>query len=80
MKVNGVLLCVSAHEMAHNNQLFLNLKQCIGDVNSYIAEYSKYFTPEVKYKIWTYMQMCEKNESFDNGVLDMEVVKNYIKP
>ena len=80
MKVNGVLLCVSAHEMAHNNQFFLNLKQCIGDVNSYIAEYSKYFTPEVKYKIWTYMQMCEKNESFDNGVLDMEVVKNYIKP
>lgn len=80
LKVNGVLLCETAHEMFHNQDLFINVQQCIGDVNTYIKEYGKYFTPEVRYKIWNYINMCENNSSFDKGGLDLSVVKSYIKP
>lgn len=80
MKVNGVMLCETSHEMAHNQDVFLNVRQSIGDVNSYIKEYSKYFTSEMKYKIWNYIKMCESNDSFDNGGLDIENVKKYINP
>lgn len=80
MKVNGVLLCKTAHEMFHNQDIFINVKQCIGDVNTYIKENSRYFTPEIKYKIWNYINMCESNDSFDKGGLDLSVIKTYIKP
>jgi hypothetical protein len=80
MKVNGVLLCRTAHEMFHEQEIFINVNQCIGDVNTYIKENARYFTPEVRYKIWNYVNMCESNDSFDKGALDLAVVKTYIKP
>lgn len=79
LKVNGVMLSKTSHEMFHNQDVFINVRQCIGDVNTYIKENSKYFTPEVKYKIWNYMNMCQ-NDSFDNGGLDIATVKKYITP
>ena len=79
MKVNGVMLSRTVHEMAHNEDIFINISQNIGDVNAYIQSRSRYFTPEVKYKLWTYAQMCKDNPTFDKGALDLEVVKNYIK-
>lgn len=80
LQVNGVLLCKTAHEMFHNQDIFINVKQCIGDVNTYIKENAKYFNPEIRYKIWNYINMCENNDSFDKGGLDMTVIKQYIKP
>ena len=80
LKVNGVLLSKTAHEMFHEQDIFININQSIGDVNAYIQENAKYFTPEVRYKIWNYINVCKDNPSFDKGGLDMAVVKNYIKP
>ena len=80
MKVNGVLLSTTVHEMVHNQDIFINLNQAIGDVNAYIEENARYFTPEVKYKLWTYAKMCEDNQSFDKGGLDLAVVKKHISP
>ena len=80
LKVGGVLLCKTAHEMVHEQEVFINVNQCIGDVNTYIKENAKYFTPEVKYKLWSYYNMCQSNESFDKGGLDLAVVKTYVKP
>lgn len=79
MKVNGVLLSTTVHEMAHNEDIFINLNQSIGDVNSYIREYHRYFNPEIRYKIWNYVKLCENNPSFDKGSLDVDAVKTYIK-
>lgn len=79
LKVNGVMLCKTMHESAHNQDLFINIDQSLGDVNSYIQEYHHYFSPEVKYKLWNYIQMCKNNPSFDKGVLDIENVSSYIK-
>ena len=79
LKVNGVMLCRTVHEMAHNEDTFINLSQSIGDINSYIQERSRYFSPEVKYKLWNYCKLCESNPSFDKGALDLSVVKTYFK-
>lgn len=78
-KVNGVMLATTAHESVHNGDTFINMNQTIGDVNSYIREYANYFTDEMKYKLWTYVEFCKSNPSFDKGVLDMEIVKTYIQ-
>ena len=78
LKVNGVMMCKTVHEMAHNEDIFINLNQSIGDINAYIQEYAKYFTPEIKYKIWTFIQMSKENDSFDLGGLNVDVVKSYI--
>lgn len=80
LKINGVLLCKTAHEMVHEQEVFINVNQCIGDINTYIKENAKYFTPEVKYKLWSYYNMCLSNDSFDKGGLDLSVVKTYVKP
>ena len=78
--INGVMLSKTVHEMAHNGDMFISLSQNIGDVNTYIKSREKYFTPELRYKLWTYAQLCKNNPSFDKGALDLEVVKNYLKP
>lgn len=79
MKVNGVMLSTTMHESVHNQDTFINVQQCIGDINTYIQEYRNYFSPEVKYKIWNYLKLCESNPSFDKGILDIDAVKSYIK-
>ena len=78
MKVNGVLLSSTVHEMVHNEDIFINLNQSVGNVNAYIQEYAKYFTPEIKYKLWNYVKMCENNPSFDKGSLDVDFVKKCV--
>lgn len=80
LKVGGVMMCKTAHEMFHEQELFIHINQHIGDVNGYIKEYAKYFNAEMKYKIWSYIKMCEANDSFDRGGLDLSIVKSYIKP
>lgn len=79
LKINCVMLSKTVHEMAHNQDLFLSLSQNIGDVNAYIKERSRYFTSEIRYKIWNYVKLCESNESFDKGGLDTDTIKTYIK-
>ena len=80
MQVNGLMLCKTVHEMAHNGDIFLNVNQSFGDVNNYIKTHGQYLSPEARYKLWVYAKMCESNPSFDKGALDLEVVKTYIKP
>ena len=79
MKVNCVMLCKTVHEMAHNSDYFIHLSQNLGDINSYIQERSRYFTSEIKYKLWNYMKLCESSESFDKGALDLETVRTYLQ-
>lgn len=77
MKVNGVMLSRTVHEMAHNGDIFLN--QNIGDINGYIQSRARYFSSEIKYKVWNFIKLCESNSSFDRGALDTELAKTYIK-
>lgn len=72
LRVQVVMLSKTNHEAVHNQDIFLNLKQGLGNVNEFIRLYAPYFDDEHKYRIHRYIAMCKDNPSFDNGVLDYE--------
>jgi hypothetical protein len=83
LRVQVVMLAITNHEAFHNRDLFLNIQQGIGDIDSFIKKYTPYLTDDQKYKIWNYINLCENNEgfskSFDKGLLDTEYIKKYVK-
>lgn len=70
-------LAVTNHEAVHNGDLFINVKQAIGDHKKFIDKYGSVFDDNIKYRLYQYYQMCKSNKSFDNGYLDLEHVKKY---
>lgn len=66
------MLSKTNHEAVHNGDIFLNLKQGIGNVSEFIKKYADYLTDEQKYRIARYIAMCKDTNSFDNGILDVE--------
>ena len=82
LRVQCVMLSKTGHEAVHNGDIFLNLKQGIGNVSEFIKKYSLYLTDDQKYRIARYIAMCQDTESFDNGILDVEGISkmNNIMP
>lgn len=78
LRVQCVMLAKTNHEAVHNGDIFLNIKQGIGNISEFIRLYSPYFTDEQKYKIARYVAMCKDNDSFDNGVLDCDNVAKMV--
>ena len=72
LRVQCVMLSKTNHEAVHNGDIFLNLKQGIGNVSEFIKKYADYLTDEQKYRIARYIAMCKDTNSFDNGILDVE--------
>lgn len=82
LRVQVIMLSKTMHEGVHNRDIFTNMGQAIGDIDSFIKLYTPYLTDEQKYKIWNYVQLCQTSafgESFDTGLLDLDYVKKYIK-
>ena len=71
LRVSVVMAAVTNHEAIHNRDVFINIKQGIGDMNAFINKYAKYLNDEHKYKIWNYIYMCKNNDSYHDGVLDL---------
>lgn len=82
LRVQCIMLSKTMHEGVHNRDIFTNMGQAIGDIDSFIKMYTPYLTDEQKYKIWNYVNLCQTTafgESFDTGLLDLDYVKKYIK-
>jgi len=79
LRVQVVMLATTNHEAAHNKDLFLNIKQGIGNLTEFIDFYKDCLDDIQKYKIWNYIQMCKANPSFDRGYLDVSHVEKMIK-
>ena len=79
LHVQVVMLAVTNHEAAHNRDLFLNVKQGIGNLTEFINLYKDDLDDIHKYKIWNYINMCKGNDSFDRGYLDVDHVEKVIK-
>lgn len=75
LRVQVVMLSKTNHEAVHNEDIFLNLKQGLGNINEFIRLYAPYFDNEHKYRIHRYIAMCKDNPSFDNGVLDYQEIE-----
>ncbi len=78
LRVQCVMLTKTNHEAVHNGDIFLNIKQGIGNISEFIKLYSPYLTDDQKYKIARYIAMCQDNDSFDNGVLDCENIAKMV--
>ena len=79
LHIQVVMLATTNHEAAHNRDLFLNVKQGIGDLNRFIELYNKAFDDVHKFKVWNYINMCKNNPSFDTGYLDIPHIEKVIK-
>lgn len=78
MRVQVVMLTKTNHEAVGNRDIFLNLKQGLGNISEFIKLYSPYITDDQKYRIHRYIAMCKENDSFDNGVLDYITIEKMI--
>lgn len=78
LRVQVVMLSKTNHEGVHNGDIFLNLKQGLGNVNEFIKLYADHLDDEHKYRIHRYITMCKDNPSFDNGILDYEEIEKLI--
>lgn len=71
MRVQVVMLAKTNHEAITNRDLFLNIRQGIGNVDAFIKKYTHALDDEQKYKIWAYINYSKTNETFDTGILDV---------
>lgn len=78
-RVQVVMLAVTNHEAISNRDLFLNVRQGIGNVDGFIKKYAAALDDEQKYKIWAYINFSKTNETFDTGILDTKNVIPMLK-
>lgn len=79
LRIQIVMLAVTFHEGVHNKDIFLNLKQGLGDINSFIDAYTPDLQPAQKYKIYNYINLSNGNDSFDKGLLDTDKITKMIQ-
>lgn len=67
--VQVVMLSKTAHELAHDRQLFLNTNHGIGNLNRFLDKYSAGVLEEYKIRINNYIDRSDNQDSYDNKVL-----------
>lgn len=70
-RVQTVMLSASVHEEVHERDIFINMKQAIGDINAFVKKYRKVLSEEYIDKINNYIQRSLKYDSNDFGVLEL---------
>lgn len=79
LRVQVVMLAKTSHEAISNRDLFLNVRQGIGNVDAFIKKYAKALDDEQKYKIWAYLNYSKMNETFDTGILDVPNISKMLR-
>jgi hypothetical protein len=70
--VQFVVLSKTAHQLIDTGEIFINLNQGIGDIQSFITRYRDGIDEVMVDKINRYIDMSKKFESTDNGILELE--------
>ena len=79
LRVQVVMLAVTNHEAVTNRDLFLNIRQGIGNVNEFIAKCGPYFDDDQKFKVWSYIEYSKHNDTYDTGILDVKNVTKMLR-
>lgn len=79
MRVQVVMLAVTNHEAVTNRDIFLNIRQGIGNVNEFIEKYANAFDDEQKYKVWNYIEYSKHNDTYDTGILDTKNISKMLR-
>jgi hypothetical protein len=67
--IQVVMLSETVHEEVHNNNIFISTKQAFGNLNAFIEKYKAGLNEDIISKINKYISLCEKYDSYDNGIL-----------
>jgi hypothetical protein len=70
--VQFVMLSKTVHQMIDSGELFISMKQAIGDVNTFLKKYKDGLDDMYIDKINRYIDMSKKYDSTDNGIFDLE--------
>lgn len=74
--VQVVMLSETVHEQVHENNIFISTKQAFGQLEKFLHKYHLGVSPDQIKKINDYIELSEKNDSSDNGVLELN---RYVK-
>ena len=76
--IQVVMLSETVHEQLHLGNVFINLNQAFGDINTFLTRYYDRLQLEQIQKINNYIKTSKKFDSFDNNVLNLSgVVKKW---
>lgn len=75
--IQTVMLCETSHQEVHDGKIFLNFKQGFGNIEGFLNKYADGILPEQLIKIKNYIELSQKNDSYDNNVMRLndEVTK-----
>lgn len=79
MRVQVVMLAVTSHEAISNRDLFLNIRQGIGNVDEFIKKYADAFDDDQKYKVYSYIEYSKTHDTYDTGILDVKNVSKMLR-
>ena len=65
------MLSATVHEEVHERDIFINMKQAVGDINAFVRKYRKVLSDEYIDKINKYIERSLKYDSNDFGVLEL---------
>jgi len=69
--IQVVMLSETAHELVHENDIFINYKQGFGNLGTFLKKYREGISDDQISKINKYIQLCAQYDSFDKHVLDL---------
>lgn len=69
--INCVMLSTTVHEEVHLRNIFISMSQAWGDMNAFIDKYKDAIGPELRLKYNRYIDSCLINESYDEGLFDL---------
>lgn len=70
--IQTVMLAVTPHQLIDSGKIFINFNQATGNLNNFLIKYKEGLNPEQINKINRYIDMCEKMDTTDNGLLDIK--------
>ena len=70
--IQFVVLCQTVHQAIDTGQVFINLNQGIGDIQTFLIKYRDGIDDMMMDKINQYIDLSKKFESTDNGILELE--------
>lgn len=70
--IQTVMLAVTPHQLIDSGKIFINFNQATGNLNRFLNKYKEGLNPEQINKINRYIDMSEKMDTTDNGLLDIK--------
>lgn len=75
--IQVVMLCENCHQLQHAGKLFVDLRQCYGNLPEFVSRYGEYM--DINYRILynKYLEQQSKFSTTDNGLMKMNMPESW---